>query len=44
MRRDHAGTQPQPTNLQVDRVLKSWSQAMKTHQGDVDARNQGSKE
>ena len=27
LRRDHAGTQPQPTNLQVDTVLKSWSQA-----------------
>ena len=25
--RDHAGTQPQPTNLQVERALKSWSQA-----------------
>ena len=27
--RDHAGTKPQPTNLQVERVLKSWSQARK---------------
>ena len=27
LHRDHARTQPQPNNLQVDKVLKSWTQA-----------------